>query len=157
VVHKGCGLVTDEWTDLNRGMNDDDMVTDQKRRGEIMTMINNVNVQTDIQTGEWQARELIWYRAIRPGGCTILLRNINAHSRWWHTMCRVQGVATFLGQMIDEYRLVIGNDDWRTQHWVRKCKEGESTIHLTLATQPKMRWTMLDGSHAQGSNHVVIK
>jgi len=43
VVRKGSGLATDEETDLSRGLNDDVVVTDVKRRGEKMTRIINVD------------------------------------------------------------------------------------------------------------------
>jgi hypothetical protein len=63
-VRKGSGLGTDERTDLRRGANDDPMVTDVKRRGEMMMRMINVYNQRDIQTGERWARKLIWHRAI---------------------------------------------------------------------------------------------
>jgi len=52
VVRKGSGLATDKRPDLNRGTNDDVMVTDVKRRGENMTRIIKVFDQRDVQTGE---------------------------------------------------------------------------------------------------------
>jgi len=157
-VRKGSGLATDKWTDLSRGANDDDMVTDVKRRGEKMTTIINVYDQRDVQTGERRARKLNWHRAIRQGGGTIMAGDMNAHSQRWYPRCREQRDATFWEEIIDEHGLEIGNDDDRpTHHWARNSEEGESTIDLTLATQPITQWTTLGGSHATGSNHEVIE
>jgi len=62
-----------------------------------------------------------------------------------------------LEEIIDIYRLVIGNDDRPTHHWAGNGEEGISTIDLTLATRPIMRWTTLHGSHATASDHEVIE
>jgi hypothetical protein len=51
-LRKGSALPTDELTDLNRGANDDVMVTDVKRREEKVTRNINVYNQRDLQSGE---------------------------------------------------------------------------------------------------------
>jgi len=83
-VCMGSGLATDERTDLSRGANDNVMVTDVKTRGERMTRIINLYDQRHVQTGVRWARKLTWHRAIRQGGGTILVRDMNAHSRRWN-------------------------------------------------------------------------
>jgi len=157
-VRKGSGLATDERTDLSRGANNDVMVTDVKRRAEKMTRIINLYDQRDEQSTERRARMLNWQRAIRQGGGTIIAGDMNAHSRRWNLRCRVQCIATFWEEIIDEYGIEIGNDDdLSTHHWARNGEEGESTIDLTLATRPITRWTTLDWSYAIGSDHEVIE
>jgi len=138
-VRKGCGLDTDERTDLSRGANNDVMVTDVKRRGDKMPRIINVYDQRNIQTGERRARKVNWHRAIRQGGCTIIAGDRYAHSQRWDPRCREERDATFWEEIIDEYGLEIGNEDRPTHHWARSSEEGESTIDLTLATQPITR------------------
>jgi len=59
--------------------------------------------------------------------------------------------------MIHEYGLEIRNDNQRTHHGTKNGEEGESTIDLALARRPITRWTILDGRHATGSDHDVIK
>jgi hypothetical protein len=83
--------------------------------------------------------------------------DMNAHSRRWDPRCREQRDVTFWEEIIEEYGLEIGNDDRRTHHWATNGEEGESTIDLTVATQPIMRWTTLEGSHATSSGHEVIE
>jgi len=63
---------------------------------------------------------------------------------------------TFWEEIIDEYGVEIGNDDWLTPHWAGTGEEGKSTIVLTLPTRPITQWTILDVSHAAGSDHDVI-
>jgi hypothetical protein len=60
-------------------------------------------------------------------------------------------------KIIDEHGLEIENAEQPTYHGARNCEEGESTIDLTLASQPIMGWTILDRRHATASNHKVIK
>jgi len=62
-VHKESDLATDKRPDLSRGANDDVMLSDIKRRREMLTRIINVYDQRDIQTGERRARKLNWHRA----------------------------------------------------------------------------------------------
>jgi len=157
VVRKGSGLATDERTDLNRDANPDVMVTDVKRKVEKMMRIINDDDQRDIQTAERRARQLKWHTAIRQKEGTIIVGGINAHSRRWDPKCREQHNAAFWEEIIDEYGLEIGNDDWPTHHWARTGEEGESTIDLTLATRLIMRWTIVEGRHATGSDHEVIE
>ena len=154
---KGSGIATDKRTDLRRGTNDDVMVTDVKGRGGKMMRIINVYDRRDLETGERRARKLNWHRAILPGGGTMIAGNMNAHSRRWDPRYREQCNVTFWDGIIDEYVLEIGNDHRPTQHWARNGKQGESTIDLTLATRPIKRWTILEGSHATGSDHEVIE
>jgi hypothetical protein len=118
--------VQQQQTDLSRGMNDDVMVTDVKRRGEKMMRIINVYDQRDVQTGERQARMLNWYTAIRQGGGTIILCDMNTQSKRWDLRYSEQHDATFWEEIIDEHGLEIGNDDDRpTHHWARNSVEGE--------------------------------
>jgi hypothetical protein len=63
-VRKGSGLATDERTDLSRGANDDAIVTDVKRRGEMMTRVINIYDQRDVRPMERQARKINWSRII---------------------------------------------------------------------------------------------
>ena len=51
-VHKGSGLATDKQTNLNRGANDDIIVTDVNSRGVKLMMIMNIYNQRDVQTRE---------------------------------------------------------------------------------------------------------
>ena len=84
--------------------------------------------------------------------------NMNAPSRRRDPRSREQRDAMFWEEIIDEHGLEIGNDDNQpTHHWARNGEEGESTIDLTLATQPITQLTTLDGSHATGSDHEVIE
>jgi hypothetical protein len=157
-VDKGSSLATDEQTDLSRGANDDVIVTDVKRRTEKMTRVINIYDQTDLRTREREARKINWSRIIRQrGGGTILAGDFNAHSRGWDPRCKEQYDATFWEEIIDEHGLEIGNDNQPTHHWARNGEEGELTIDLTLASRPITRWTILDGRHATGSDHEVIK
>jgi len=152
-----CVLATDERTDLCRGPNDDVMETHVNTRGEKMTRIINVDDQGDVHTGERRARKLIWHRAILKGGGTTIAGDINAHSRRWDPTCREKHDVTFWEEIRDEYGLEIRNDDWPTHHWARNGEHGEWTIELTLATRPITRWTLLERSHAIGSDHEVIE
>jgi len=57
---------------------------------------------------------------------------MNAHSRRWDPRCRQQRNATFWEEIIDQYRLEIGNDDRPTHHSVRtehRPGPGHSTKH----------------------------
>jgi hypothetical protein len=63
----------------------------------------------------------------------------------------------FWEEIIHEYRLQFGIDAQPTHYWARNGKEGESTIDLTLATRPITTWTIIEGSHATGSDHEVIE
>lgn len=51
-MSKRSGRVTDEWTDLSRGTNDDVIVTYVKRNGDNLMRFINVYNQRDTQTGE---------------------------------------------------------------------------------------------------------
>jgi len=82
---------------------------------------------------------------------------MNAHSGRWDPRCREQCDATLWDEIIDEYELEIGNEDRPTYHWARSGEEGKSTIELTLATRPITQWTILEGSHATGSDQEVIE
>jgi len=64
---------------------------------------------------------------------------------------------TFWEQIIAEYGLDIGNDDWPTHHWARSGEDGESTIHLTLATRPISGWTILEVSPITSCDYKVIR
>lgn len=52
---------------------------------------------------------------------------------------------------------MVGDDHRHTDHWARHSEQVKSSIDLTLAIQPITQWTMLDGSHATGSDHEVNK
>jgi hypothetical protein len=156
-VRKGSGLGTDKRTELSRGTNDDVRCTGVRSRGEKITRIINVYDPRDVQTGERWARKLNWHRPIQQGGSTIIAGDMNSHSRRWVPRWREQRDATFREEIADEDGLEFGNDDRPTHHWARNGREGESTIDLTLTTRPITRWTRLDGSHATGSDHVLIE
>jgi hypothetical protein len=48
----GSGLVDDEWTDLSRGANYDDIASNVRRRGEKITIIVNIYDQKDLRSEE---------------------------------------------------------------------------------------------------------
>jgi len=54
----GSGLVVDQRTHLSRGGNDDGIVTDAMRRGEMITVIVNIYNQRHMQSGERQAQKV---------------------------------------------------------------------------------------------------
>jgi hypothetical protein len=81
-------LEVDEWTDLSRGANEDDIATDVRRRGESITRIVNVYDQKNTHSGERPAQKLNWQRVIRQGG-TVLAGDLNAHSKRWDPRCQV--------------------------------------------------------------------
>jgi len=156
-VHKGSGHATDDQTDLSRAAHDDVMVTHVKRRGEKMTRIINVYDQTDVQTAERQVSKRNWPRAIGQRGSIMIVGDMNVHSRRWDPSYREQCNGMFREEIIDGNELDIGNDDDRpTHHWARNGQEGKSTIDVTLATRPSMRWTILDKIHSTASDYQVI-
>jgi len=63
----------------------------------------------------------------------------------------------FWEDVIDENRLLIGNDGRPTHHWTREDQEGESAIDLTLANGSIVKWTVLADDHATGSDLEVTK
>jgi len=79
-VCKGCGLATNQQTDLSRGANDNVIVSDVRRRGEKIMRIINIYDQSDMQTRARQAKKTNWYRIIRQGDSTILTIDCNEHS-----------------------------------------------------------------------------
>jgi hypothetical protein len=101
-----------------------------------MPRIINGCDERDVQTGERQVRKLNWHKAIQEGGGAIITGPMNAHSRRWDPRCRQQRDAMFGQQIVDEYGLEIGNDDWSTNHWVSTCEGVVWTIMVTLATRP---------------------
>jgi hypothetical protein len=101
--------VVDEQTDLSRGVNEDVIATDLRRRGERITAIVNVYDQKNTDSGERPARKLNWQRVIRQGG-TVLAGDFNAHSKQWDPRCQVQWDAAFWEDVIGKNGLEIGND-----------------------------------------------
>jgi hypothetical protein len=79
-VCKGCGLATNQQTDLSRGANDNVIVSDMGRRGEKIMRIINIYDQCDMQTRARQAKNTNWPRSIRQGDSTILIIDCNEHS-----------------------------------------------------------------------------
>jgi len=71
-IRKGSGLEVDERMDLNRGANDDVIVTDVRRRGQKMKRIFNVYDQRDTQSAERQAQQVNWQRVNRQGGTVLV-------------------------------------------------------------------------------------
>jgi endonuclease/exonuclease/phosphatase (EEP) superfamily protein YafD len=134
-VRKGSGLATDERRDLNRGTNNDLIVTDVKARGEKMKRGINIYDQRDVRTRERPARIMNSSRIIRQrGGGTILAGDFNAQSCRSDARFKEQHAATFWEEIIDEHGLEIGNHEKPTHHGARNGEEGESTIDLTLAS-----------------------
>jgi hypothetical protein len=155
-IRRGSGLVVDERTDLSRGVNEDVIVTDLRRRGERITRTVNVYDQKNTHSGERPARKLDWRRVIRLG-ITVLAGDFNTHSIPWDPRCQVQRDAAFWEDVIGENGLEIGNDGEATLHWTRDGHEGESVIDLTLANRPITKWSILADDHATGSDHEVIE
>jgi hypothetical protein len=94
------GLATDKQTNLSRGANEDDMVTDVTSRGEKMVRRLNVYDQRDVQTGGRRAWKLNWHRAISQGGGTIMVCNRNAPRQRWDLGCREQRDGMFWKEII---------------------------------------------------------
>jgi hypothetical protein len=132
-VRKGSGFATNERTDLSRHALGDVIVVHITRWGEKMTRIVTIYDQREWETGERPARGLNWQRIIRQGGGgTMLMGDFIAHSQRWDPRCTEQRDATYWAEIIDEHRLVIGNDDRPTHYWTSQGSMGESVIDRTL-------------------------
>jgi len=66
-------------------------------------------------------------------------------------------VAAVWEDPIDKNGLEIGNHSGLTHSYTPKKQEGESVIDLTLGTRPIVKWSILAGDHATGSDHQVIE
>ena len=121
---KGSGLDVHERIDQSKGDNDDVIITDVRRRGEMFTRIVNMYVQKDTQSRERPARKLRLQRIIRQG-CTVLSGDFNAHSKRWDPRCIKPRDAVIWEDITDKNGLEIGNDDWATQYWKRGVLEGK--------------------------------
>jgi len=155
-IRRGSGLVVDERTDSSRGVNEEVIATDVRRRGERITSSVNVYDQKNMHSGERPARNRAWRRVIWQGS-TVLAGDFNAHSIRWDPRCQVQRDAAFWEDVIDENRLQIGNNGEATHHRTRERHEGESVIDLTLANRPITKWSILADDHTTGSDHEVIE
>jgi hypothetical protein len=63
-IGKESGLVVDERKDLSRGAYDNVIVTDIRRRREMITSIVNIYDQRETQSGERQPRKVNCQRVI---------------------------------------------------------------------------------------------
>jgi len=52
VIERVSVLVVDEWPDLSRGVNDDVIVTDCRRKGETITRVGNIYNHCNTELGE---------------------------------------------------------------------------------------------------------
>jgi hypothetical protein len=87
----------------------------------------------------------------------VLAGDFNTHSQHWDPWCTEWRQATYWEEIIDEQRVVIGNDTRPTDYWTRNESKGASNIDLTLDQRLFGKWTMLTGNHGTGSGHEIIE
>jgi hypothetical protein len=154
---RGSGLVVDQRMYVNRGVNEDVIATDVRRRGERITMIVNVNDQKNRHSGDRPAWQLNGQTVIRLGS-TVLTGDTDTQRIWCDPRCQVQQDAASYKDVIDENALQTGIDGDATHHRTREGHEVESVIGLTLANRPITKWSILhDDDHATGTDHEVIE
>jgi hypothetical protein len=87
----------------------------------------------------------------------VLAGDFNTDSQRWYPRCTERRDATQYEEIIDEYGLVIRNDNLPTHYRTRHDSMGESVIDLTLPNRPFGKWIILHGIHATGSDHKIVE
>lgn len=83
--------------------------------------------------------------------------DFNTQSQQCDPWCLERREAAYWQEIINNHGLVIVNDNWPTDNWTGIESEADSIIVLTLANQQLAKWTILEGSHAMGSDHMSIE
>jgi len=147
VVPKGSGCGINKRTELSQNARGDVIVVDIKNRGEKITRIVNIYEEREGESGERPAGRLNWQTIIRQeGGGLAPEGDFSAQSQLWDPGSTERKDATYRENTSEEHRLVTGNYDWPTNHWMRHDSMRESLIDLTLANGPFGKWMILDRS-----------
>jgi hypothetical protein len=85
-ITRGSGLVGNERTDLSRGVTQDVIATNVRRRGERTLRIVIIYDQKNTHSGERPARKLPSQRVMQQGS-TALAGDFIAHSIRWDPRC----------------------------------------------------------------------
>jgi hypothetical protein len=117
--------VVDERADLRRGVNNNVIATDIRRREGRIAKIVYVYDQSNTQLGDRPARKLNWPRVVWHTH-TVLTGDFDAHSIPRDPRCRLQRDQALWEDVSDENGLEIGNNDREvTHHSTREGHEGE--------------------------------